>query len=166
MRKQLLSLLVAGALVLADQAIKHWATASLQPVGARPLLPGVVELRYLLNDGMAFSMLSGKQTLLITATSIILLGVAGWLLFGRPTALERAAWVLVLGGGAGNLVDRALNGQVVDYINLLFMDFAVFNFADICVCTGVGLLILGVLLEMRRDGAVSSPGEGQNDAEA
>jgi hypothetical protein len=47
----------------------------------------------------------------------------------------------------GNLIDRVLNGEVVDYINLLFMQFAVFNFADICVCVGVGLWVLVIFLE-------------------
>ena len=55
--------------------------------------------------------------------------------------------VLILGGGVGNLIDRVLNGVVVDYINVLFMHFAIFNFADICVCVGVGLLMLVVLLD-------------------
>ena len=54
---------------------------------------------------------------------------------------------LILGGGVGNLIDRVLNGVVVDYINVLFMHFAIFNFADICVCVGVGLLMLVVLLD-------------------
>ena len=40
-----------------------------------------------------------------------------------------------------------LNGEVVDYINPLFIDFAVFNFADICVCVGVALWVLVILLE-------------------
>ena len=62
-------------------------------------------------------------------------------------ALISAALVLVLGGGIGNLIDRVLNGEVVDYINLLFMQFAVFNFADICVCVGVGLWVLVIFLE-------------------
>ena len=65
-------------------------------------------------------------------------------MFGR---VGNAGLLLVLAGGIGNLIDRALNGVVVDYINLLFMRFAVFNFADICVCVGVGLLILDVLLD-------------------
>ena len=51
----------------------------------------------------------------------------------------------MLGGGVGNLIDRVLNGVVVDYINVLFMHFAIFNFADICVCVGVGLLMLVLL---------------------
>ena len=52
--------------------------------------------------------------------------------------------------GIGNLIDRIAAGRVVDYINLLFMNFAVFNFADICVCVGMGLWVLSVILEERR----------------
>ena len=64
----LFSLLGAAVLVVIDQLIKHWATAALLPVGNMDVLPGIVELRYCLNDGMAFSMLAGKQTLLIGMT--------------------------------------------------------------------------------------------------
>ena len=128
------NLLAAAALIGIDQAIKLWATNVLQPVGAMPLIPHVVELRFVLNPGMAFSLLSGKQLFLIIATSIALIFVAYGLL-------------LILAGGIGNLIDRVLNGEVVDYINLLFMQFAVFNFADICVCVGVGLWVLVIFLE-------------------
>ena len=96
---------------------------------------------------MAFSMLAGKQKLLIAITSLMLLGVL-WMLFARKlTPLERVAWTLVLGGGIGNLIDRIATGVVVDYINVLFMNFAIFNFADICVCVGVGLLMVWVLFD-------------------
>ena len=71
----LLSLAGAAILVVIDQLIKHWATAALLPVGSMDVLPGVVELRYCLNDGMAFSMLAGKQGLLIGMTSVMLLAV-------------------------------------------------------------------------------------------
>ena len=142
-----LSVLAAAVLVGVDQLIKHWATAVLLPKTAMTLIPGVLELRYFLNDGMAFSMLAGKQKLLIAATSLMLLGVL-WMLFARKlTPLERVAWTLVLGGGIGNLIDRIATGVVVDYINVLFMNFAIFNFADICVCVGVGLLMVGVLFD-------------------
>ena len=141
-------LIAVAALIGIDQAIKLWAVGVLQPVGAMPLIPHVVELRFVLNQGMAFSLLSGKQLFLIIATSAALLAVAYGLFFrSRGKRLQQAALVLVLGGGIGNLIDRVLNGEVVDYINLLFMRFAVFNFADICVCVGVGLLILDVLLD-------------------
>lgn len=143
----LFSLLGAAVLVVIDQLIKHWATAALLPVGNMDLLPGIVELRYCLNDGMAFSMLAGKQTLLIGMTSVMLVVVAVMLFARKMPVWERISWTLILGGGVGNLIDRVLNGVVVDYINVQFMHFAIFNFADICVCVGVGLLMLVVLLD-------------------
>ena len=143
----LFSLLGAAILVVIDQLIKHWATAALLPVGNMDVLPGIVELRYCLNDGMAFSMLAGKQTLLIGMTSVMLLVVAAMLFTRKMPVWERISWTLILGGGVGNLIDRVLNGVVVDYINVQFMHFAIFNFADICVCVGVGLLMLFVLLD-------------------
>ena len=125
------NLLCVAALVGADQAIKFWAVQVLEPVGSMPLIPHVVELRFVLNQGMAFSLLSGKQLFLILATSAALLLVAYWLFFRSR----------------GKLIDRVLNGEVVDYINVLFMRFAVFNFADICVCVGVALWVLVIFLE-------------------
>lgn len=155
MTAKLISLVAAALLVAADQGIKAWATAQLMPVGVMAVLPGIVELRYVLNDGMAFSMLAGKQGILIGVTSLMLIGVLVWLVRGDMPLLERISWTLVLGGGIGNLIDRVLNGAVVDYINVLFMHFAVFNFADICVCCGVGLLILSILLDGRHGKAAS-----------
>ena len=146
------NLLCVAALVGLDQAIKFWAVSALQPVGAMPLIPHVVELRFVLNPGMAFSLLSGKQLFLIIATSIALILVAYGLFFrSRGKLLQQVAFILVLAGGIGNLIDRVLNGEVVDYINPLFIDFAVFNFADILVCVGVALWVLVILLEEVED---------------
>lgn len=166
----ILSWLCVAVLAGIDQLIKGWATAELLPVGSMPLIPKVIELRYVLNDGMAFSMLSGQRWLLIAVTGVVLVAVMGMLLVRRMSRLERVAWVLVAGGGIGNLIDRVLNGVVVDYFNLLFMRFAVFNFADVCVCVGVGLLILTLLVELYQEGKSgkkpdAAPSE-QNDAEA
>ena len=88
-----------------------------------------------------------QQTLLIGMTSVMLVVVAAMLFTRKMSVWERISWTLILGGGVGNLIDRVLNGVVVDYINVLFMHFAIFNFADICVCVGVGLLMLVVLLD-------------------
>ena len=137
------NLLCVAALVGLDQAIKFWAVSALQPVGAMPLIPHVVELRFVLNQGMAFSLLSGKQLFFRS----------------RNNRLQQAALILVLGGGIGNLIDRVLNGEVVDYINLLFMRFAVFNFADICVCVGVALWVLVIFLEELHEDTKKGPKE-------
>ena len=153
----IINLVCVAALVGADQLIKLWAVRALAPVGAMPLIPHLVELRFVLNQGMAFSLLSGKQLVLIVATSAALLLVAYELFFrSRGKLLQRIAFILVLGGGIGNLIDRVLNGEVVDYINLLFMNFAVFNFADICVCVGVALWVLVIFLEELHSGDRSS----------
>ncbi len=115
------NLLCVAALVGLDQAIKFWAVNALEPVGAMPLIPHVVELRFVLNQGMAFSLLSGKQLFLIVATSAALLLVAYGLFFRSRGNSCSSALLLMLAGGIGNLIDRVLNGEVVDYINLLFM---------------------------------------------
>lgn len=143
----LVTLLSTAVLVGVDQGLKYWATLSLAPIGTHPLIPGVVGLRYVLNDGAAFSMLGGKQGFLIAFTGIALIALAAYLFIKRPKKLEYISWVLVLSGGLGNLIDRVLNQVVVDYIELQFMDFAVFNFADILVCVGIGLLLLDIILE-------------------
>ena len=147
----ILSILAAAGLTLVDQLIKLWATVELLPVGSKPFIPHVLELYYLLNDGMSFSMLSGKRTLLVIVTGVMLAVLAGMLLLRKMPRLERAAWILVVGGGVGNLIDRIRTGVVVDYLNRLFINFSVFNFADVCICVGVGLLVLSLLLDMRRE---------------
>lgn len=163
------SVLAAAILVAADQLIKQWATAVLQPIGAITILPGILELRYYLNDGMAFSMLAGKQTLLIAMTSIMLVAVLLVLLLRKMGTWERISWTLILGGGIGNLIDRFFNGVVVDYINVLFVNFAVFNFADICITTGVILLMVWILYDsIRQEKAekTSKPPKGASDGTA
>lgn len=144
---RLLTILGALALVGVDQALKYWAVSVLQPVGQLPLLPHLVDLRFVLNDGAAFGMLAGRQTFLQLFTGAALAALLIWLLVKKPDSkLEYTALLLIFSGGVGNLIDRALNGVVVDYINLLFMDFAVFNFADILVCVGVGLLVIALFI--------------------
>ena len=125
----ILSILAAAGLMLVDQLIKLWATVELLPVGSKPFIPHVLEFYYLLNDGMSFSMLSGKRTLLVIVTGVMLAVLAGMLLLRKMPRLERAAWILVVGGGVGNLIDRIRTGVVVDYLNCLFINFPVFNFA-------------------------------------
>lgn len=147
MTYRLFTLLAALALVGVDQGLKIWAATALQPVGQMPLIPNVIGLRFLLNDGAAFGMLSGKQTFLQIITGVALAALLVYLLKKKPeTKLEYAAYLLIFSGGVGNMIDRVLNGVVVDYIELLFMDFAIFNFADILVCVGVGLLFVALLM--------------------
>ena len=141
----IVNLVGIALLVGIDQALKFWASNALQPVGSMPFIPHFMELRFCLNEGAAFSMMSGKQTFLIAVTGTAMLGMAYWLFFqcrGEKKRWERVSMLLVLAGGIGNLIDRVANGCVVDYLNFLFIDFPIFNFADICVCGGVGLYLV------------------------
>ncbi|MEG0168342.1 MAG: signal peptidase II [Ruthenibacterium sp.] len=139
---------LTAALVILDQITKMLATTYLAPVGVLPFIPGVMQLRYILNDGAAFSILSGNRFFLIAVTSVALLALTLYLLFKKPQSrFEHFAWVLILAGGIGNLIDRVLNGVVVDFFEVTFMNFAVFNVADCFVCVGAALLLLFFVLE-------------------
>ena len=92
----ILNLVCVAALVGIDQAIKLWATQYLAPVEAITVIPHVVELRFVLNQGMAFSLLSGKQLFLIAATSAALLLVA-YALFFRSRLLFGGLLLLAQG---------------------------------------------------------------------
>ena len=140
------------ALVGFDQLFKYLAVVFLKPVGNLSVWPGVVGLRYIENDGAAFSILSGSQTFLIVITGAALLAIC-WYIFSKrySSKMEYLSFLLIAAGGIGNLIDRLRQGFVIDYINLEFMNFAVFNFADCLVCLGIGLLVLSTLLEFRKE---------------
>lgn len=171
LRRGALLLLAAALLIGLDQAVKFWARTVLQPVGVMPMIPHVLQLRYLLNTGAAFSMLAGKQWFLTVFTGAVLAVMGGYLMVGLPKKrLETAAWLLVLAGGVGNLIDRAARGAVVDLFEPIFINFAVFNVADIFICTGFGLLLLYYLLEEiaarrgRAGAAEPEPEAGESEA--
>ena len=89
------------------------------------------------NTGAAFSLFSDHTWILalISLVMSVLLAIAVWKpLFRHP--FGRTALALLLAGAVGNLIDRALQGYVVDMFHVLFMEFAVFNVADICVVVG------------------------------
>ncbi len=137
------AIILSAVLIGVDQLLKYLATQYLAPVGIAPLVSGLVELRYVLNDGAAFSMLAGKRWLLVGVTGVALLAVAFFVFVRRPKSkVEHLALILIFAGGVGNWVDRFLNGVVVDYVNFQFVSFAIFNFADICVTGGFALLIV------------------------
>ena len=145
------SVLIA-LLIGADQLLKIWAQRSL--AGRVLSADGFMALRVVRNTGAAFSMLSGKTPILIWGTGAVLLGCLVYLFSGRGRSrLGDAALLLVIAGGAGNLIDRIRLGYVIDYIEPLFVDFAVFNFADCLITVGAALLVVWTILGARRDKA-------------
>ena len=126
-----------AALLGADQLIKYWTVEHLALGESAAFLPGIVRLTRVHNYGAAWSSFSGQTTALAVVTVLLMAAVA-YLLVRRIVRhpLGVIAGVMILAGGVGNLIDRLFRGYVVDMFHVLFMEFAVFNVADICVVVG------------------------------
>ena len=135
----MLNLLLIIVLVALDQGFKHLATKLLVDIVPVTLVPKLFGFNYVHNYGAGFSILSGKVDFLIVFTAVALAFIA-FLVFAKKfdTKMEEFCFTLILAGGIGNLIDRVVNGYVVDYLEFLFIEFPVFNFADILICVGVG----------------------------
>ena len=139
---------LARALVALDQLVKYLVLTHIPLGGHVDFLPHILERNYVKNTGAAFSILD-EHTWLLALVSLVMSAVLAWALF-KPLfrqPLGRLCLTLVLAGAVGNLIDRALRGFVVDMFNVLFMRFAVFTVADICVVVGgIGLALYYILL--------------------
>ena len=117
----------------------------------------VFSLTHIRNDGAGWSILGGQTVFLLIFTSVVMLGIIAYMILKRKTLgkLDFVCLSLIVAGGLGNLIDRVrmliepdFNG-VIDYINFEFIDFPVFNFADICVVIGaIGYCVLMVVIEI------------------
>ena len=131
-------------LILVDQGTKLLALSQLKGNPDIILIPGVLQLKYLENRGMAFGMLQGKIPLLI-ALCLLFFCVFLYIYIKIPKTryyLPLICTALVLAAGAvGNLIDRVFRGYVIDFIHFSLIDFPVFNMADIyVVCSGIFLV--------------------------
>jgi len=134
---------VAAAVFIADRVTKILAPGI--PENGVVLIPGVIGLRYAENRGIAFSLLSGAPWAL-GVVSLLMIAAAFFCLWGKklqPLALT--GLMMMLGGAAGNMVDRFVHGFVPDMIEVLFVNFAIFNVADTFLCIGCGLVIISLL---------------------
>lgn len=129
-------------IVAFDQLTKYLVSQKLSTGKIVSFIPKVIQFRYAQNTGMAFSMLSGARWFFIALTAIVCVGVIAYLFSGKCKSLW-LYWSLgvVVAGGIGNLIDRILYGFVVDFIEPIFVDFAVFNIADCAVTCGAVVLI-------------------------
>ncbi len=119
----------------------------LVPLGEnRPLIPGLLGLHSLSNGGVAFGLFQDKPLLNLLIVSLLLLSAGVWLTQHPPAGFQAAGAAMMLGGAAGNLIDRLAHGEVSDYLQFLFFEFPVFNLADACVTIGAVILILDMLL--------------------
>ena len=150
----MLEILITLAVVVVDQLTKLWAAGALvtQHGGSLTIIEGFLGFRYTRNRGAAFGIFQDGTWFFIIVTVIAVIAIC-YLLIKKRKSLDiwaRLGLALVLAGAVGNLIDRVLLGYVRDMIETLFMEFPVFNVADMAVCVGAAALILAVILEERR----------------
>lgn len=148
--------------IILDQLTKYIAEAELLLHKPVPVIPGFFNLTLMYNKGAAFSFLSdagGWQRILFAGLStVISIFLFFWLKQlsndeqQKDNNILQIAITLILGGAIGNLIDRALTGEVVDFIQVYYATyyFPAFNIADSAITLGAGLLILDIFLETRR----------------
>lgn len=133
----------AVGVVAVDQAVKAWARAALTPGEPVTLIPHVMDLSLVYNRGAAFSMGEGAGLLFVLVAAVIAVGatVFAWREREAPASLV-ALLGCVAGGGIGNAIDRVVFGAVTDFFATTFMDFAIFNVADIFITCGIPVAFL------------------------
>lgn len=146
-----ITLLIAAMVVVLDQLSKHWAEQHLPPGVIRPWLPGLIAHQLVYNRGAAFSLLTGAQPLLALISAVVVLAVVIWVLRqGLLRPLQSLAIGLLLGGAAGNGIDRWRSGAVVDFLALVPFDFPVFNLADVAINLALACFAIDLFIQQGR----------------
>ena len=125
---------VAVPALAADRVTKIWA---MRGTPRFEVVPGIFGVRFAKNTGAAFSMFSSMPNFIsVVSAALVAFIVAVLIADKKLDKWTRLGLWLVAAGGLGNVYDRIAYGYVVDFIEVLFVDFAIFNVADICVCCG------------------------------
>ncbi|MDR0987384.1 MAG: signal peptidase II [Ruminococcus sp.] len=143
----ILSVVAIIILTAVDLYIKDWAVNVLAPVKSMDFIKigdvDLVGLYYTENTGAAFSFFNDAPLVLTIFVGILLLAVAVYGIADKyKNPVKTVCLIMILSGGLGNLIDRIRNGYVIDYLEFRFVNFAIFNFADVLVTCGAVALII------------------------
>ncbi len=139
--------IMAVLILVLDQVTKFLTVANIDLFQSIEVIPGIVGLTYVQNDGAAFSMLEGQHWLF----AIVFAVFAAFIIWEFPkkrlpfSTFERFCIVAVFAGGLGNMIDRLRLGYVIDMIETRFMEFPIFNVADIFVTCGCIALMVHII---------------------
>ncbi|SDW86330.1 signal peptidase II [Paenibacillus sp. CF384] len=149
-----------------DYVTKQWIEKSLTIGETKHVLGDFFIITSIRNRGAAFGILQEQRYLFILITLIVLGGIIWYMMKNRDSGkgLLLAGLGLVLGGALGNFLERALYGEVVDFLQFTFGSyvFPIFNIADSGICIGVGMILLDALLTSKRENGDSKP-NGQEE---
>lgn len=151
-KRFLIFLAVTISLIIVDQVVKHIARTAGAWTDERAigvLLPGIVEFKLVFNKGIAFGMMKGFAVFMTPVAIAMAIG-AGVYSFRKPEerTFAHVTAGLLAAGAVGNLIDRLWLGKVTDMIWLKFINFAVFNVADMCITFAGAFLVWGALVDM------------------
>ena len=146
--------------VLVDQVTKAAVRASLVSGKPQEFIPGVLDLSFVKNTGAAFSLGEGAGPVFIVFAAVVLaFGI--WLVWshdGLPMPIVVSV-ACVCGGGVGNMIDRMIFGYVTDFFATSFIDFPVFNVADIFVTVGIAVSVILYLVMVDAPASASEGSE-------
>ena len=135
-------IIIAILITVADQVVKYFISSGMM-LGETSFSLGLFDITYVRNEGAAFSMLSGRMSLLSIISVVFCIAVIIWWIKKKPThPMLCTAATLLFAGALGNAIDRIARGYVVDFIRTTFINFPIFNIADIAITVGACLLIL------------------------
>lgn len=146
-------------LIALDQIVKQWAREYLLPAGSLPLIDGLIGFRWATNTGAAFGIFQGGRWFFVVLTMLVIAVMVVFefrLEYTRQNMLIRIPGALILAGAVGNFIDRLVFGYVVDMFQFLFINFPIFNVADIFLVTGTfsyAFVSLFVLKEEKTENA-------------
>lgn len=133
-------------LVIIDQITKMLTLAYIKPVNTIEVIKNVLSFTYVENKGAAFGILQNARWVFIIFTMAVIAAFIYYTIKKAPSSrLYYVSVGLIIAGGVGNLIDRIFRGFVVDMIELTFINYPVFNFADCCVVIGSFLFCIYIL---------------------
>ncbi|GFI61489.1 lipoprotein signal peptidase [Clostridiales bacterium] len=150
----IIPVILAAILLALDQLTKHMALTRLKPVMNVTFIDGFMDFTFVENRGAAFGILDGN-ILLLLAISIAICAVIIFAMVKMPKTKEykwlKLDLLLILTGAVGNILDRIIRGYVVDFFEFTFIQWPVFNMADIYVVVGTVIMALLVLFVIKED---------------
>ena len=143
---------VSITILVVDQIAKFAVRSNLVEGQSSPLIAGVLNLTYVHNVGAAFGLFPGRQPVFIATSCFVLFVIAAYWRRARPREWPVVvALAMVAAGALGNLIDRAVLGPVTDFLEFAFVQFPVFNVADMAIIGGVAVLALWILFPAEED---------------
>ena len=137
-------ILLSILIIFSDQFTKNLIIINYKSIINNNLL--LFSIDYVKNYGAAFNILSGSRIFLSTVSIVISLFLIYFILYKKNISnLDLFSYSFILGGTIGNGIDRIIRGYVIDFINLNFINFPVFNIADISINIGLIIIIYGLI---------------------